>query len=1384
MTLLLLLTLFACNYEINQSKNEIKVFEISVDQSTFKSEYLFGESFQSDAKLKIYYTDYTYLYINLSIDMTEGFDTTTTGRKTLIINYGNKTTSVYYTVSEPAKVKYVSLSSDNVLSYSINDTFKGANITIEYEDGVKRKITLSEDLVNGFRTDISGPFNLSFNYLGFDLSFDIIVNGNFSLNDFLLSYDSNFKYYKVLNYSGNASDVVFPSSVNNIPIGYIESGILCENFANITHLSLPFIGSTLDNPSSFEYLIGDNPPLNIKSKIELTLLPNYLTNIPDNYLSNQKYFNSVILPNSIKSIGNYAFAYSSIVTVIIPDSVLSIGDYAFTSASALKYLNIPESVREIGTDAFLTNATDTTLNLELSSNYLTIDYNEQTYADLFKSCKSIIVPDNIYNNTLSNLNLDSTIIYRASDIKIIDDSFLVYDDTILLGYIGKTKEIIIPDGITTIDNFAFCNFEITNIEFPESIVSIKAGSFKDSIYYNFELPSTIKNIDGPFFSGRVLILNTIDLTNIDNFLSDDTLIVIVPDVALKPYKVKFSSDSDKFYHKSYYNTIEYIIKNNVLKVYLKDNADVTIPSYVKVIDDKAFMNSKSLKTVIVPVDSDLVKIGNSSFFGCTNLQSISIPYNLGLETIGTSAFSGCESLTSIDIPYNIKSIGENVFLGAYNLETINMQAKFSDGINFSGGINEFTNLGNNLYANLLWSESNVASIEFTEGVQKIYFVDDEFNKNGEMIVSYENGYTIVVEIIDYITTQINLTVPGEFDVPISFDSYDTSYKINVLTNELISVSLKANSLKMTYNINDNIEGVLVETYLNSDMIEVPITPKMVENFDTSMSRRLTITISHKTFSDDFEILILGEFIKDYFKLSFDPVENYYMVLEYVGDESNIIVPAYVNSTPIGFIQNGIFNNVLRFATSITLPFVGESLTNQNGLSHLITLKANGSLRYEQYYGKLTITVLSDFITSTSSQIFMDSQWIGKVILSEGITKIDSYAFSQANYLKTVILPSTLLYINSNAFSSCQRLSYIELPLNLRLIDTEAFSNCQILNYRLPQDTDNITFGDDWNTSTLQELNSSLSIEIIDDTYVIYDETILLTNLNQHLSGEITLSNSKITSISAYAFLDNYYITNFNLTDSITSIDRYAFSGCRFSHLNLPISITSLGVGFFSGRVLIINSSNSAKSLCEWSHFEDSYMAVVIPDEIYIQESFSNMQIPNMFFISHSYYDKNNFIITNQILQLYLKDEDIIHIPPLSIIIESWAFKYSKAHQIVFLDFLPLDIIKRYAFASCDNLTALTVHVRYAIESYAFMDCVNLQNLTISISEASENFIVDEFIVLKCFSLKNIQIETYTQYKTFDNSNTIDILNYDEEDIDVIEYVRVEIIENILSPLPF
>lgn len=91
----------------------------------------------------------------------------------------------------------------------------------------------------------------------------------------------------------------------------------------------------------------------IPSEVEADGKVYTVTSIDENVFSKEKYLQSIIIPNSVKEIGNHAFAHcGQLKSVYIPSSVKEIGDNAFESCPNLQSVTISEGVNIIGNHAF------------------------------------------------------------------------------------------------------------------------------------------------------------------------------------------------------------------------------------------------------------------------------------------------------------------------------------------------------------------------------------------------------------------------------------------------------------------------------------------------------------------------------------------------------------------------------------------------------------------------------------------------------------------------------------------------------------------------------------------------------------------------------------------------------------------------------------------------------------------------------------------------------------------------------------------------------------------------------------------------------------------------------------------------------------------------
>ena len=174
-----------------------------------------------------------------------------------------------------------------------------------------------------------------------------------------------------------------------------------------------------------------------------TIIPNSVTSIGNYAFYDCESLTNIEIPNSVTSIGSDAFSSCiNLTNIRIPNSVTSIGDWAFNDCSSLNNVVIGNSVTSIGDNAFY-RCTGLTKITSLATTPPKIDYDSFAFsysADLFvpSGCKSI------YKNTSYWYGFDSI-------IEIIPSSSITIDNYEIYTKIGEKtllNVIILPSEAT------------------------------------------------------------------------------------------------------------------------------------------------------------------------------------------------------------------------------------------------------------------------------------------------------------------------------------------------------------------------------------------------------------------------------------------------------------------------------------------------------------------------------------------------------------------------------------------------------------------------------------------------------------------------------------------------------------------------------------------------------------------------------------------------------------------------------------------------------------------------------------------------------------------------------------------------------------------------
>lgn len=374
------------------------------------------------------------------------------------------------------------------------------------------------------------------------------------------TYSGTDDGYTVDHYNGSDTDVVIPAFYKGEPVTAIEYNAFY--YDSITSITLPssitYIGSgAFDGCHELKnvYIQDLESWYNIRF---VDLDSNPLHYGADLYLNNVL-VTEVAFAEGTTEINANAFAgCTSIESVTIPDGVTQIGNRAFDNCKNLKSVTIPNSVTKIDDDAF----------------YGCPNIKEVHITSIEKWCK----------------------------IKFGDSEYweIIGGDLYLNG--SLLTEVVIPDGITSIDRGPFCNRDsITSVVIPEGVTKINSEAFYgcDNLK-SISLPQSLTYLSSTAFQY---------CKNLEG--------ISIPGGVGTIYSEAFKG--------------------------CENLKSVAIGDGITRIDRDAFRGLQQLEIVIM---ADSVKeIGTYAFYECVRLSTVYL--GSGLEKINSGAFSSCKSLDII-----------------------------------------------------------------------------------------------------------------------------------------------------------------------------------------------------------------------------------------------------------------------------------------------------------------------------------------------------------------------------------------------------------------------------------------------------------------------------------------------------------------------------------------------------------------------------------------------------------------------------------------------------------------------------------------------------------------------------------------------------------------
>ncbi len=303
----------------------------------------------------------------------------------------------------------------------------------------------------------------------------------------------------------------------------------------------------------------------------------------------------------------------------------------FYGCSNLFTVGIPESVKKLG-NPFTSCTNLKTIHIKSIEFWCNLDHGYQgslnNFEELYvdgKLTTEIIIPESV--ETISN--------------------YAFY------GFAG-VKSVTVPGSVKEIPDYAFSNCDnLENVVLAEGIEVIGKGAFGHCDKLNsITLPRSVKTIGDFTFSGcarlaNVVLGNGLNTVGAGAFRGCDNIKSVHADNLESLMKISYYEQDScpLFFAEELYAGGELL------------GETLTIPDGVERIEKFSLAGLTQVKKIVW--GKNLKTICDGAFYGCGGLEDVVIPE--GVTDIGSKAFYGCNGLKSFTLPDSIRRMGKEMF---------------------------------------------------------------------------------------------------------------------------------------------------------------------------------------------------------------------------------------------------------------------------------------------------------------------------------------------------------------------------------------------------------------------------------------------------------------------------------------------------------------------------------------------------------------------------------------------------------------------------------------------------------------------------------------------------------------------------------------------------
>ncbi len=870
----------------------------------------------------------------------------------------------------------------------------------------------------------------------------------------------------------------------------------------------------------------------------------------------------VKIPSSINNlkvieIADEAFMNNTTITeVTATNNVVTIGDRVFMGCTSLKEVKVIKAVTSMGESVFegCTSLTDVTIP----------DTVVKIPARTFYGCSSL--KDAEAHKNLKGVSPDA--LTGTAWEQSQPDGALAFG-RICYGYKGNVTNLVIPEGVSIIEPYAFLGCEqIKTVEFGPDVEEIGLYAFQNCV--NLETmvcSSAVSIISAGAFKGCSSLKEadfsecTISTIGYESFAGCSSLASVklhetLSDIGVRAFEgtaVKTielgknvnSIGKDVFLNNKVFEGFTVVDKNKDYSsvdgvLYNKDGnslimfpagktGEFQLPQGVSEIREGAFKNS-AITEIIIPQDSALDTIGNNAFESA-KITSISLPE--AVTVINSETFKNAENLKAVELGSNVSQISKSAFEGTKSLTEINLPDTLSDVSAYA-----FKNTG-------------LVTVNIGNGVVRIGTEAFADNKALKEVILGENLEKLGTGSFK------NCVALSKINLPVNVNNFDMTAFEGCKALKKIAVSNDNQNFKVAAGAIYSADGKTLVAVANNALTELTIADGA--EIIAANAFDLATGINKITFPATLVNVKGGALdVTNWFKSQSGAVYAGPVLYKVTGNVAELAIADKTTS----IADNAVNNKTVK---AVTIP---------------ATVKTIGAYAFAD--SGVSAIVIPDSVTVIGNNAFQGAKSLKKITLSKALEIMGKAMFKDCAALTSIKIPATVKNIPVDAFLNCKSLVKVDLG-SVETIAKYAFSNCEkLITIELPATLTELDPMSFFGCKALEAVNvkeGNAKFKSVDGVVIAANEDNVFDTIAMYPAGKLggyTIADD-IKVVADRAFYDCDNLAEVTFPSGIERIGNEAFFDCdAILTITLPEGARNVGDYAFAScnelREFIVNSN--------------------------------------------------------------------------------------------------------------------------------------------------------------------------------------------------------------------